>query len=87
MPMLTQGVYADIANERWRQKDKGYTPDHDDNHSTTDFLAFIEQRIPRVGSARFLDMDDGKNHDRERQVLVQIAALAVAAIERLDRTT
>lgn len=64
---------AEIAAERARQ-DAKWGEAHDDGHSNSDFARFIDIRVAR-------------SHDEAltRRMMVEIAALAVANIERIDR--
>ena len=68
----------DVLTERFRQIDiGGYTTDHDDTvHHIQDFAGFIAGRTNRI-----LDGEDAVY----RQMFVEIGALALAAIEKLDR--
>lgn len=66
-------VYTEIFDERVRQDSKWGGPDHDDQHSVSDFVTFIIQHAKRAES------------ENSRRQLVRVAALAVAAIESMDR--
>jgi hypothetical protein len=68
--------YEEIVHERQRQIDLGYTFAHDDAHSMADFATFVRLRIGATWRS-----DGGPT----REQWVQIAALAVAAIESHDR--
>lgn len=70
-------VMAEIAEERRRQDSKWGGPAHDDTHTLLDWWSFMQMRM--VGLAY-----PGGKAD-ERRDLIQIAALAVAAVESLDR--
>ncbi len=79
---MTRGMTVDdievfdlIRDERARQDAKWGGPEHDDTHEPEDWADFIGARVVRIQ----LRMGN------DRQNLVQIAALAVAAIESLDR--
>ncbi|MBK5230230.1 MAG: hypothetical protein JJE27_03555 [Thermoleophilia bacterium] len=78
--MSTETVLADVAAERSRQDAKWGGAEHDDKHSTADFVQLIEDY---AGWARVMAgmRSDGKARER----LIQVAALAVAAVERIDR--
>jgi len=68
-----KNVLSEVAAERARQVAKwGNT--HDDGHSNLDFTRFINVRV-------------GRSHDDAltRRMMIEIAALAVANIERIDR--
>lgn len=74
-------IYHEIAGERSRQCDKGYDAAHDDRyHSVKDFVAFIKNY---AGWA--LQMASMNSPDKARRRLIQVAALAVAAVELIDR--
>ena len=64
-------VLREVADERARQDAKWGGPAHDDQHSVGDFAWFITTRT--------------YGRSPSRQVFVEVAALAVAAIESLDR--
>lgn len=68
-------IAREIFDERARQIAKGYTPEHDDEHRVYDFARFINMRTWNIQ----------KNGHEPRPLLIQIAALAVAAVESLDR--
>ena len=74
------GLLAEVAAEREHQDSKWGGPAHDDHHSTADFVQLIEDY---AGWAR--TMAGMNSHDKARQRLVQVAALALAACERIDR--
>lgn len=69
----TETTLSEIAAERARQVTK-WGNAHDDGHSNLDFARFINIRV-------------GRSHDDAltRRMMVEIAALAVANIERIDR--
>lgn len=68
-------VLADVLEERSRQDAQWGGAAHDDEHTTSDWMNFIVKQTAFWFS--------GYGGSRER--LVKIAALAVAAIEMLDR--
>lgn len=70
----------DVTNERQRQDDKWGGPKHDDLHLITDFVQLIEDY---AGWAR--TMANMNSYDKARKRLIQVAALAVAAVESIDR--
>jgi len=73
-------VFDDVANERERQDEKWGGPKHDDDHSTHDFCRWIKNYAGWADQ-----MADGGSYDKSRRRLIQVAALAVAAIESIDR--
>lgn len=66
-------VLAEVVAERGRQNKQWGGAEHDDEHGPDEFLGFIRRQVSKDGDVR------------ER--LIKIAALAVAAIESLDRNT
>lgn len=77
---MTDDVLKEVALERGRQDGKWGGPNHDDQHSTAEFVQFIEDY---AGWAR--QMAGMGSHDKARRRLIQVAALAVAAVESIDR--
>lgn len=73
-------VLRDIVNERARQDGKWGGPEHDDQHSVATFVQLIEDY---AGWARVMAGMDSM--DKARRRLVQVAALAAAAVECIDR--
>lgn len=69
---------AIVAAERERQIAKGYTAEHDDEHSDSDLVSFIVNRLERLNRCVIA-------RDRYEQALVEVAALAAAAFERSRR--
>lgn len=67
---------AEVVGERIRQDQKWGGPEHDDEHSEDDWHTFIGERL-----------DNGVNPPLEpyRHRMLEIAALAVAAVESFDR--
>lgn len=76
-------VYDDIKAERQRQDEKWGGPEHDDLHHEGDWVEFILEHANKalVGPGVHLASLAGY-----RRRLVEVAALAVAAIESLDRS-
>ncbi|WP_156927155.1 hypothetical protein [Azospirillum halopraeferens] len=72
-------VLSDVATERVRQVARGYDAAHDDQHTNAGFEDHLFERMLLLDAAR----PEDRAHHRRRWV--QIAALAVAGIERLDR--
>lgn len=73
-------VYAEVALERKRQDNKWGGESHDDSHATAEFIQWIEDY---AGWARM--MHSMNSPEKARRRLVQVAALAIAAIESMDR--
>ena len=75
-----ESVLTEVSEERQRQDEKWGGPLHDDEHNTAEFVQWIEDY---AGWARM--MASMKSMDKARRRLIQVAALAVAAVESLDR--
>lgn len=73
---MNQQIYDDIRNERERQNREWGGPEHDDDHSISDFIAYITKHAGKAV--------DGTVSDQRRQ-MVRVAALAVAVVEKLNR--
>lgn len=70
-------AYDDIREERSRQDEKWGGPDHDDEHERDDWTYFIDDKMVYAEQA--------ESDAEYRRRMIQIAALAVAAVESLDR--
>lgn len=70
-------IFDEIVEERWKQNGKWGGADHDDTHNANDW-----QRYIRSHAAALTDTQSAREYRKE---LIQIAALAVAAVESLDR--
>lgn len=77
---MSETILAEVARERLRQDGKWGGPTHDDTHSTAEFVQWIEDY---AGWARM--MASMNSPDKARNRLIQVAALAVAAVESIDR--
>lgn len=86
---MKQAVLTDIIAERGRQDAQWGGPPHDDDHSPDEWLEFIEHQVDAahalIGAGSEDENGEPNGDARYRQRLVKIAALAVAAIESLDR--
>lgn len=80
-PFDTETVLNDVRQERMEQIRKGWDPAHDDAHDPWDFENLITSY-----TAKALEAADSGDRTVTRERFVQIAALAVAAVETLDRT-
>lgn len=67
---------AEVAKERQSQDWQWGGPEHDDKHMSEDWVQYIQKQANRCYNY--------PNELRER--MVKVAALAIAAIESLDRT-
>lgn len=73
----TMSIYDEIADERAKQDAQWGGPEHDDQHSTSDWREY-RTKFERHASRMYTD-------EHNRAALVKIAALAVAQIESMDR--
>jgi len=73
-------VLADVAIERLAQDKKWGGPKHDDEHGIEDFCSFANNKLWKAVMA-----SHDENDEEARKRLIQVAALAVAAVESLDR--
>lgn len=74
---VTADILGEVAIERVRQDEKWGGPDHDDEHDATDWCRYIEMRLHSSNA--------GHTTGDSRRWFLEIAALAVAAIETIDR--
>ena len=74
---------AQIAEERARQDANWGGPDHDDSHERRDWLSFIIEHVDRA--KKVIPRRGPQDLDEHRKQLVEIGALAVAAIQAHDR--
>jgi hypothetical protein len=75
--MSIEPIINEIRRERAQQDRQWGGPDHDDEHSPSDWMHFIEAQITKFRAT----------DENARERLIKIGALAVAAIESLDRQT
>jgi len=77
--VIQKQVMKDVIDERARQ-DMQWGPEHDDQHPTFEFVELIQDysRWARVMSAN-------GSEDKARRRLIQVAALACAGVEAIDR--
>jgi len=97
MPELSNDVtiIAQVITERKRQDMQWGGPTHDDTHNEYDWLGYmahqadkITEILARNGFYGFLEQRELKTpvaYNLTRQHFIKIAALAVAAVESLDR--
>lgn len=77
-------VFDDIAEERAYQLAKWGGQEHDDSHSIRDWITYLLAYLGRAGSR---ETDWGRNIPKVRELFIKVAALAVAAVEAIDRRT
>lgn len=73
-------ILIEVRDERDRQDKKWGGPEHDDKHTIAEFVQWIKDY---AGWARM--MASMLSYDKARKRLIQIAAMAVAAVELIDR--
>lgn len=76
-PGIKQGLLADIEDERRRQDAQWGGPEHDDEHSMYDWRNYIIKQM--------IAFENDIHGPTRRSRLIKIAALAVAALECIDR--
>lgn len=76
---------AEVLRERMRQDAKWGGPAHDDRHDAHDFREFIRHQLDALP----YEIEKAMDHEEYDSVVigrfVKVAALAVAAVECLDR--
>jgi hypothetical protein len=83
MQSATMRVLTDVGAERERQTESlGYDPDHDDRRTPDEWAWLIARRVSNYACPGLAGL---VTPTQVRAELVQIAALAVAAIEAHDR--
>lgn len=75
-------IIGEVLKERGSQDKKWGGAEHDDGHELFDWLHFIEKKC---GQARYHHANSDFQNARRR--LIQIAALAIAAVESANRRT
>jgi len=73
-------VLQEIATERWRQDCHWGGPAHDDTHTPYEWERLLHERVYHLTDCV------GEAQARYRRALVEIAALAVAAMQAWDRS-
>lgn len=73
-------VLDEVAAERERQDGKWGGAEHDDQHTVFDFCRYIRNYVGWADQ-----MADMGSPDKARRRLIQISAMAVAAVESMDR--
>jgi hypothetical protein len=76
----TRAVLLEVMLERRHQiDDHGWSPDHDDLHGPEDFAWLCARRAVEMSHREAVQATDS------RRLFVEIAAIAVAAVEAHDR--
>jgi hypothetical protein len=76
-------VYEEIKTERLAQDAKWGGPPHDDAKEAGEWIYYIETKTERA--AGMIGERSAGNDTKFRQRVIQIAALAVACVESMDR--
>lgn len=72
----------EVVAERLRQVQRHrYSPEHDDTHHRTEWAWLIARRANELGNP----FGDAVPPEHERRMLVEMAAIALAALEAFDR--
>ena len=79
MYSITYKVHDDILKERAYQIEKWGGPEHDDHHVLPDWLNFIYRCMYRLDTVNPIPLK------YQRKNMLEIAALAIAALESFDR--
>jgi hypothetical protein len=71
---------GDVLAECDRQVDLGFTVDHDDRHSTAEWIVLMTRYLGKTGDA-------AETHDAAayRHRLVEVTAIGLQALRSLDR--
>ena len=78
--MVDTGVLVEVALERKRQNKKWGGPEHDDQHDLLYFIGLIRGYVAWTGTMALMG-----SWFKARKRLIQVAALAVATVEWIDR--
>lgn len=73
-------ILEEIRKERVRQDEKWGGPEHDDAHDIEEWIEFIQSYASWAKTNYKMN-----SPDKFRRRMVQVAALAVAAVESFDR--
>jgi len=79
-PQGTFEAILDVTAERSRQEEKGYTPEHDDQHGVGHLVIESRRHLNIYGNS-----GAGLAPELQRREILQATALLVAALEALDR--
>lgn len=89
----TAEVLLEVAHERASQRDRGWSPSHDDEHSPAEWVAILAREVGTMGYAAMHPEPwwaGGRTSMPDlapgfRRALVRACAISVAAIEAFDR--
>jgi hypothetical protein len=82
VPEATRRALSDVLAERERQDAKWGGHEHDDAHNWHEWIDWIVEHAGKAWSPN----DDAEAYENGRRRYVEVAALALAAIESMDRT-
>ena len=74
-------IFNDIVAERSRQDSIWGGPRHDDTHDCLDWGTYLQKQVNRLQDAGVY----GLGREAQRKRYIRIAALAIAAIESMER--
>lgn len=74
-------VINEVLEERWRQISKGHSEKSDDMNTEVGWILFMQVRLIDAASQAI----SGTIKSEYRRRLVQVAAMAIAAVESWDR--
>ena len=77
-------IFEEIKRERRRQDRQWGGPEHDDDHTSLDWVRFIAKQLNKIDDWSYVG-DRSSYYGLFRSIMVRVAALAVAAIEWADR--
>ena len=86
MTDVKKDLYVEIADERFHQDKKWGGPDHDSHHTSFEWVGFITHYLGK--SIECIINNAGKEEHQLllfRYNMIKVAALAVAAVEAVDR--
>ncbi len=79
-PLSDDAAVLDILAECERHVELGFTVDHDDLHSTTEWIVLMTRYLGKVGDAA-----ETYEAALYRERLVQVTAIGLQALRSLDR--
>jgi hypothetical protein len=83
--MSQPSVIGEVVTERQRQDARWGGAYWDDSHSTNDWLAIMVRHLGLAGNDGDTMIPSGADMVRYRRQMIRVAALAVAAVESIDR--
>ena len=78
---LSIRALLEVADERQHQIDSGMDAEHDDKQPLAHWAWLLARRANDLGAPHLEKISE----DEPRRLLVEIAAIAVAAVEAIDR--